>query len=65
MKTTYEVNLYYSSFCTYEIEAENEKTAILNARKLSVIQDEILSNIESWKEADSVMEINTENSITY
>lgn len=60
MKKIYEVNIYYSSFCTYEIEAENEEAAILNARKWPVIQDEILSNLESWKEADTVIERNNE-----
>jgi hypothetical protein len=60
MKKKFEVKIYYSSFCTYEVEAENEAGAILKARDLTVIKHEIISNIENWKEADSAFEIKNE-----
>ncbi len=55
----YEVKIYYTGFCTYEIDAENEEQAITKARNLEINRNEILSNIENWKEADEAFE--TEN----
>ncbi len=55
----FEVKVYYSGFCTYEIEAENEEQAINKARKLEINRNEILSNLENWEEADEAFE--TEN----
>ena len=55
----YKVKIYYSGFCTYEIEAENEEQAIILAQNLEINKDEILSNLENWKEADEAFE--TEN----
>lgn len=55
----YEVKIYYSSFCTYEIDAKNEEQAIKKARNLEINRNEILSNLENWKEADEAFE--TEN----
>ena len=52
----YEVKIYYSGFCTYEIDAENEEQAITKARNLEINRNEILSNLESWKEADEAFE---------
>lgn len=48
----FEVKIYYSGFCTYMIEAENTEEAIIIARNLPIDQNEILSNLENWKEAD-------------
>ncbi|MBS4035724.1 MAG: hypothetical protein KGZ85_14740 [Ignavibacterium sp.] len=56
----FEVKIYYSGFCSYEIEAENEEDAILKARKLAINKNEILSNLENWKEADIANEIENE-----
>lgn len=53
----FEVKIYYSGFCTYEIEAENEEQAIDKARNLEINRNEILSNLEDWKEADEAFEI--------
>jgi len=58
----FEVKIYYSGFCSYEIEAENEEDAILQARKLAINQNEILSNFENWEEADTAKEIDNEKS---
>jgi len=51
-KKHFEVKIYYSGYCTYKVEAENEVEAIINARNLPINKSEILSNLENWKEAD-------------
>ena len=56
-KKLFEVKIFYSGFCTYEIEAENDSDAIIEARKLPMNNDELLSNLENWKEADTAEEI--------
>lgn len=54
MKTKkYEVQIYFSGFSTYTIEAENETEAIKKARLQPVNQDELFSNIQNWKDADN------------
>ena len=53
----YEVQIYYSGFCTYEIKAANEKDAIEKARKMPLNEEEVLDNLENWFEADDVKEI--------
>ncbi len=53
----YNVNIYYTGFCTFEVQAENESEAILKARNLPINQNEILSTIENWEEADLAFEL--------
>jgi hypothetical protein len=60
MKKKFEVKIYHSGFCTYEVEAENEGDAILKARTLPINNNEILSNLKNWKEADTATEIENE-----
>jgi len=48
-----EVNIYYSGYCTYLVKADNEAEAINKARKLEINNDEFLSNLENWEEADT------------
>lgn len=57
----YEVKIYYSSFCTSEIEAENVDQAIEKARNLEINRKDILSNLENWEEADEAFEIENKN----
>ena len=52
----FNVRIFYSSFCAYEVEAENENEAILKARELKINNDEIISNLESFKDADETVE---------
>ncbi|MBU2445822.1 MAG: hypothetical protein KJ666_09680 [Bacteroidetes bacterium] len=52
-----EAQIYHSGFCTYVIEAENETEAIEKARLQTIDKNELLSNLESWKEADTANEI--------
>jgi hypothetical protein len=49
----FEVNIYYSSYCTYILETKDKTEAILKARKLGINENEILTNLETWKEADA------------
>lgn len=53
----YAVKIYYTGFCIYEVAANDEYGAIEKARKLSINEMEILSNLESWEEADEAFEI--------
>ncbi|HNX11919.1 MAG TPA: hypothetical protein PKH68_02915 [Paludibacteraceae bacterium] len=58
----FEIKIYYTGFCTYEIEAQDEAEAIIKARKLSVNQNEIITNLENWEEADTATDIDNEKS---
>jgi len=49
----FEVKIYYSGFCTCQIEAKNEAEAITKARNRQIDSIELLSNLENWKEADT------------
>jgi hypothetical protein len=63
MRKTIEVTLYFSSFCTFEVEAESKEEAILKARCLKIDRDEIFSNLENWDEADTAIEIENDQAI--
>ncbi len=52
-KDKYEVKIYYSGYCSYIIEADNEEEALKEARLSSINQKEIITNLEPWKEADT------------
>lgn len=53
----FDVEIYYSSFCTYQVKAKNKDEAILKARKLPISKNEILGNLESWEESDTASEL--------
>ena len=56
------VKIYFTTYCSFEIEANNEEEAILKARRIKVNNDELIMNLENWEEADESFEIeNTEN----
>ena len=48
------VRRYYSGFCTYEVEAEDEDAAYDIAINLPIDEGEILSTLEGWRHADEV-----------
>lgn len=48
----FEVRIYFSSFCTYQLDAESRAEAILKARRLKIDELEILTNLKNWEEAD-------------
>lgn len=58
----FEVKIFYTGFCMYHIEAQDVSAAILKARNLPINQNEILSNLENWEEADTATEITDEES---
>lgn len=58
----FEVKIYYTGFCVYNIEAQDVSEAILKARSLPINQNEVLSNLENWEEADTATEITDEES---
>ena len=51
---SYLVRIYYSGYCTYQIEAENEGFAFNTARSLPIDANEILSTLEDWRFADEI-----------
>ncbi len=59
----YDVIIYFTTFCTYEVEAKSEEEAIAKARKLEINKDELLMNLNSWKEADEAFEIDNTKDI--
>lgn len=52
MNKKYEVQLYYTRFSTYLVDAEREGEAILKARKEKIKLKDICSNLENWADAD-------------
>jgi len=48
----FEVRIFLSSFCTFQVEAKNRAEAIVKARSLNLAKNEILTNLENWEEAD-------------
>ena len=50
----YLVRIYYSGYCTYEVEAENEGAAYNIARNLPIDENEMLSTLEGWRFADDI-----------
>lgn len=48
------VRRYFSGFCTYEIDAEDENTAYEKARNMPIIEVEVLATLEDWKDCDEV-----------
>jgi len=53
----FNVNIYYSGFCSYTVKAEDETSAIIKARQMKINENEILSTLEEWKEADTAEEV--------
>ncbi len=48
------VRKYYSGYCTYEIEAENEDEAHSLAKDIPINEIELLSTLVDWEECDEV-----------
>ncbi len=60
MKTSakkFDVKIYYSGFCSYQIDAQDENGAIQKARNMQLKEKEIMSNLINWKEADTSVKI--------
>ena len=52
----FEVNIYHTSFCNYQIKAKTKEEAIIRARRLKINPNGIFNNLENWKEADTAEE---------
>lgn len=50
----YEVKRYYSSFVTFEVEANSEEEAYNKAKELELNLIELQNNLENWDEADEI-----------
>lgn len=61
-KKKFIVQIYYTGYCTYEVIAKDDIQAIELARKEKINNDEILSNLEYWHEADSIINLGNEKS---
>ena len=48
------IRRYFSGFCTYEINADDEDLAYEKAKNLPIDEAEILSNLEGWEDCDEV-----------
>lgn len=48
------IRRYFSGYCTYEINADDERLAYEKAKYLPIDEAEILSNLEGWEDCDEV-----------
>lgn len=48
------VRRYFSGYCSYEIDAEDENMAYEKAKSLPIDENEILDTLEDWEECDEV-----------
>jgi hypothetical protein len=51
----YEVKKYYSSFVTFEVEANSEEEAYKITKELKIDLVELQNNLENWNEADEIL----------
>lgn len=51
----FSVRRFFSGFCSYEIDADDEISAYEKAKALLIDEDEILSTLKDWKECDEVI----------
>lgn len=52
----FDVKIYYSGYCSYQVAAESQDEAIIKARDLQCKEDELLNTMENWPEADEANE---------
>ncbi|MDO4728344.1 MAG: hypothetical protein Q4B43_04980 [Bacteroidota bacterium] len=56
----FKVDVYYTSFCSYEIVAENEEKAKQEAVERKINKDEIISNLDIWEDGVTIEIISDE-----
>ncbi len=61
-KSQFEVQVYYSGYCSFVVEADSENDAIILARENPVNKDELFTNLENWKEANIATEVHNARS---
>lgn len=49
------VRRYFSGFCSYEVEADDEISAYEKAKNLPLDEDEILCSLEKCEDCDEVI----------
>ena len=49
------VRKYFSGFCTYEVDAEDEISAYEKSKSLPIDDNQILNSLEEWKDCNEVM----------
>lgn len=50
----YLIKKYFSGYCTYEVDAENEDKAYELVRGLPIDYYEVSSTLEKWEECDEI-----------
>ena len=53
----YEVNLYYTTYCTHEVKAGSETEALIKAKINMIDYREVLANLSTWPDGDTAMKI--------
>ena len=51
----YEVNLYYTTYCTHEVKARSETEALITAKIKMIDHKEVLANLSTWPDGDTAM----------
>ena len=52
------VRKYFSGFCSYEVDAEDEESAYEKTNGLPIDENEVINSLEAWKDCDEVIPIN-------
>lgn len=56
----YEVKIHYSTYASYTVNAENEDLAYEQALNVPVDTEQVIDNLDNWKDADDISEITKE-----
>jgi len=49
------VRKYFSGFCTYEVDAEDEISAYEKSKSLPIDDNQILNSLEEWEDCNEVL----------
>jgi len=55
------VRKYFSGFCSYEVDAEDEESAYEKTNGLPIDENEIINSLEAWNDCDEVIPTNDQN----
>lgn len=53
----YEVKRYYTSFVSFEVEANSRDEAYSKTKELEIDLIDLQNNLENWEEADEITEL--------
>jgi len=53
----FEVRRYYSSFVTFEVEANSREEAYDKTKTTVIDLSQLYNNLENWEEADEITEL--------